>query len=228
MKATISYFTHKGMKNNENYDALLVNDRVIRGNMEKIESCKEEAKLFAVSDGIGNNRYSGNASLEILKKLREKSFSISNLYAIQEELEFESYIKRFKQGAGATLSGIYFKENIAKIFHVGDSRVYHIRNGKVTQLTTDHTQANMLLHGDKNNLASIYSILMNYYVFGENEEFFVETKEINIQKGDRFFICSDGVVEIIKPIEENLLNFKKSEFAVFDSSDDFSFIYIEV
>ena len=226
MQIKVTYFTHSG-SDGENRDALLVDSVVAGVDMPSCKQIYSASKLFAISDGIGRGKYSKLASMTIVKRLKELGFSLKNLHKIQDELELEGLKDRSKLGSGATLSGVYLDKEFAKIFHVGDGRVYYISDGRAIQLTCDHTQAELLLKGSA-DLASIYSMLMNYYVYGENEEFFVESKVIRIKEGDKLFICSDGVIEAVKDLQDSLIAFDVNEFCIVDSDDDFSFIYIEL
>lgn len=229
MNLTVFYFTNSGY-DGVNKDTILVNNTVIQEKyLKETKTIQAKLLIFAVADGIGRYKNSSLASREVLIKLSEYGFSVKNLYRIQEEFTLDGYKYTNRLGSGTTLSGIYFDKNIAKIFHVGDSRIYLIREHNVSQITTDHTQANLLLSRyTTKNLASIYSMLMNYYVYGENEEFFVEAKEIEVQNDDKFFICTDGVVDEIENLEKKLIHFNEKDFIVRKSTDDYSFIHITV
>jgi len=84
-------------------------------------------------------------------------------------------------GLISTFSSIVFKSTSAHIFHVGDSRIYRYRNGKLTQLTHDHSRT---LHAKKSVLTRALGMDCNVDIDYQN---------ITLQQGDVFLLSSDGV-----------------------------------
>jgi len=100
------------------------------------------------------------------------------------------------RGMGTTLSCLVRAGNYAVIGHVGDSRVYLLRGGSVHQLTEDHTlyraqlkQGNLAT--DPSNLNKGKNVLTR--AVGIHESVEVDTLFVELQSGDLFLLCSDGL-----------------------------------
>jgi hypothetical protein len=87
-------------------------------------------------------------------------------------------------------------ETGAFVAHVGDSRIYLLREGRVHQLTEDHTLVNeQLKHGaiskDEARTAKYKNVITR--ALGTQENVRVDTLHLDILPADRFLICSDGL-----------------------------------
>ena len=90
-----------------------------------------------------------------------------------------------EKGLVATLSAIVFKSTTAYIFHIGDTRVYRLRDGQLEQLTTDHRTLQV---GGRTYLSRAMGI-------GTRLE--VDFRKVALEESDLFFLCSDGVYEFV-------------------------------
>ncbi len=104
-----------------------------------------------------------------------------------------------KRGMGTTLSALVIVGERGFIGHVGDSRVYLLRQGQVVQLTEDHSLVNELIRRGKltkEGLAgSPYSAFKNAVTraVGVYETVQVDTIDFDVLPGDQFLLCSDGL-----------------------------------
>ncbi|WP_200762492.1 PP2C family protein-serine/threonine phosphatase [Nitrosophilus alvini] len=200
------YTTNIGSKKfSKNQDAILLHEKIICNTSlpgVAFKSFDKSSLLFAVADGVSAHRYSEFASCKVLNLLMEKFFKnsiIKVIRDIQEELETLSIHSRKLNGASTTLAGVNVEHDKATIFHTGDSRVYLIRDKKLKLLTTDHTQANAMLKKGEiteeefRNLSNIYSMLIGYLVYGENDNLPVDVTKIHFGYKDILLICTDGV-----------------------------------
>lgn len=100
------------------------------------------------------------------------------------------------RGMGCTLTLLLVGQRRAAIAHVGDSRLYLIRNGQVAQLTKDHTLAAELkrigIIADGEQTHPRFSNSLTRAV-GLSETVEVERRLIELMPGDRFVLCSDGL-----------------------------------
>ena len=113
-------------------------------------------------------------------------------------------------GMGTTFSGLIFTGEKVTVGHIGDSRIYLVRDGEVSQVTSDHTFVQRLVDTGKitPEEALIHprrSVLMR--VLGDVEEFpDVDTYSIDTRPGDRWLLCSDGLSGVVPPeIMERIL-----------------------
>ncbi len=92
-----------------------------------------------------------------------------------------------------TFSAVIIKSHTAYIFHVGDSRIYHLSQGNIEQLTTDHSY----MHGS----------VRPHLVRGLGIESLIDIDylAVPIKQGDRFLLTTDGVHDVLSHQELSLL-----------------------
>jgi len=93
----------------------------------------------------------------------------------------------------STFAGLILKSTTAHLFHVGDSRIYRIRQGNIEQMTKDH---HLVIDRNKAFLSRAMG--------GEHEVQF-DHRTLALEVDDRFLLSSDGVHEFLS--DEQLLNF---------------------
>jgi serine/threonine protein phosphatase PrpC len=101
-----------------------------------------------------------------------------------------------KRGMGTTLVAVLFLGNQAFIIHVGDSRIYLLRNGNLEQLTEDHNVYNEFIKKKKIDLGSAAKLAPKQAItraVGVYEHCEPETLVIDVAPGDRFLLCTDGL-----------------------------------
>ncbi len=109
-----------------------------------------------------------------------------------------------KKSMGCTVEAIYFTQGRYYIGHVGDSRVYRIRNRQLQLLTEDHS----LLNDWKRMKELAGSEVVNFphknvvvRALGLNEQVKVDVVIDEYQRDDLFLLCSDGLCDMIKDRE---------------------------
>lgn len=143
-------FCHIGTHRQENQDAILLDDQLIRDDIGKVKS--NGKTRFFVADGVGGALAGDVASWFLLKNINE-TFS-KDVFPEHEQIEMImreinaaliNKSKKIKEFAGmaTTLSGVFFSENQYTVVNAGDSRVYLCRNKELQQLTEDDVFANM-------------------------------------------------------------------------------------
>jgi len=111
-----------------------------------------------------------------------------------------------KAGMGTTLDVVMVAGPEAFVAHVGDSRTYLIRDGRSSQITTDHTVAEVLviegkLTIEEAQVSPLRTILVN--AIGVSADVGVEMAHVTLKRGDRILLCSDGLHDYF-PIEEEI------------------------
>ena len=109
-------------------------------------------------------------------------------------------------GMGSTVTGVLNLGRTLQLAHVGDSRAYLWRQGRLMRLTRDHTYVQMLVDaGAMSAEAAARSrqrhVLVNA-VGGVNEDIRVDVDQVPLERGDRLLICSDGLSD---PVHDNAL-----------------------
>jgi len=101
-----------------------------------------------------------------------------------------------KRGMGTTLVAVLFLGSQAFIIHVGDSRIYLMRNGNLEQLTEDHNVYNEFIKKKKIDLGNAAKLAPKQAItraVGVYEHCEPETLVIDVAAGDRFLLCTDGL-----------------------------------
>src|SRR3954462_3725931 len=111
-----------------------------------------------------------------------------------------------KAGMGTTLDVVLVAGPEAFVAHVGDSRTYLIRDGKPSQITTDHTVTEVLviegkLTIEEAQVSPLRTILVN--AIGVSQDVGVEMAHVTLKKNDRLLLCSDGMHDYF-PAEDEI------------------------
>ena len=110
------------------------------------------------------------------------------------------------RGLASTFCGLVIKSTTAHLFHVGDSRIYLLRDNQLEQLTKDHR---IQMPGEKEYLGR---------AMGVDYRLDIDYKTLEVKTDDVFFIATDGVHEFVsdKAVLDILIS-DKQEFT--DLSD---------
>jgi serine/threonine protein phosphatase PrpC/CRP-like cAMP-binding protein len=101
-----------------------------------------------------------------------------------------------KRGMGTTIVALLFIGNQAFVVHVGDSRVYLMREGVLEQVTEDHNVYNELLKRKKMTREQVEKLAPKNAItraVGVYEHCEPESLVLDVTEGDRFLLCSDGL-----------------------------------
>jgi protein phosphatase len=101
-----------------------------------------------------------------------------------------------RRGMGTTMSALVLRGEFAITAQVGDSRIYLLRDGRVDQVTEDHTLvAWQIKKGLITEEEARHSKQKNVITraVGSREYVQVDTRSLSLRQGDRFLLCSDGL-----------------------------------
>ncbi|MEW6712254.1 MAG: Stp1/IreP family PP2C-type Ser/Thr phosphatase [Candidatus Riflebacteria bacterium] len=216
----ISSFTHKGMVRQNNEDSCLVVPPW-SGIALKSGAC-----MFAVADGMGGQNAGEIASglavetarrwLESVKLNKISIEIVEELFA-QINLEIWNYAQKNPEasGMGTTLTMVLIHQSTAICAHIGDSRLYRLRNNQFAQLTNDHTLVGEQVRMGKMTLeqARVHPtrhILSR--VLGARQFVTPDIFSVELVPGDIFLLCSDGVYGMITD-QQILDQLKQPEFS---------------
>jgi len=105
------------------------------------------------------------------------------------------------EGMGTTLVASLFYDDKVSIAHVGDSRMYRLRGNRFEQITMDHSLLQELVdRGFYSQEEAQRSTNRNYVTraLGVEANVEVEVQELEVQKGDYFLMCSDGLPDMVE------------------------------
>jgi protein phosphatase len=181
-----------------------------------------EARFFIVADGMGGHAGGQEASsiaAELIRSYLEEHWHSetpsptllqeSLLYANEGILKDQSDHPE-RRDMGTTAVVIAFRQDGAWRAHVGDSRLYRLRNRALEQITEDHTWVSRALKmGDiDRDQARIHPWRhVLFQCLGRQDLNFVDIETLDVQSGDLFLMCSDGLTEEVSDdiIEEVLM-----------------------
>ena len=106
-----------------------------------------------------------------------------------------------RAGMGTTMVGVWIRQHIASVAHVGDSRAYLWHNGELVPLTRDHSLVEAHISaGILDRQQSLHSSQQNILlrVLGREVEVDVELNEVPMQPGDFLLLCSDGLTRTVE------------------------------
>lgn len=101
-----------------------------------------------------------------------------------------------RRGMGTTLSALLLVQDQAWIAHVGDSRVYRLRDGALDQLTRDHTWVEDAVRSGVMSREEAEAHAYRHVItqaIGTEAEVTPDVFTTDLQPGDRFLLCSDGL-----------------------------------
>ena len=173
--------------------------------------------VFAVSDGMGGanagefaSRIAVNAITQRFPKhfrteeMQKDSANQNLLVRLFEQIHAEMVVMGTHydecKGMGATLSMAWFTPEKGYFCHVGDSRIYRFtKAGVLQQLTEDHTHVGWLLRQGKiSEREARYHHgrhMLQMVLGGQQTTIIPQAGMFPLERGDRFIICSDGLIE---------------------------------
>jgi len=174
-----------------------------------------ELGLWVVADGMGGHSRGDRASQEIIAQLQNFKPSDNvrtDIEDIVRRLDIANEFCREQvdgQVMGSTVALLYINEQTGHAIWAGDSRVYRYRAGELKQLTDDHSlvgelhRLGELTEDEAENHPSSNVITR---AVGVAEELDLQLAKIELQPGDRFLLCSDGLFKDVQraEIRENL------------------------
>ncbi|MGD7654030.1 MAG: PP2C family protein-serine/threonine phosphatase [Verrucomicrobiales bacterium] len=211
--------THSGTRKERNDDSLIAFASNPAGArklpLEGTKSLAENDLVFAVSDGVGGGNAGDLASSLLLKRMAEiipETFKIAASGFYPDCLDhlsgaIDSVHKHLNlaaeesgtHGMGATVALAWFTPENLYVCNVGDSRVYACRNGELKQLSRDHTSAwaqwkrgeiSEIEYRTHPRRSALYEV-----IGGDHQMISPELLAFPYQPGDRFLVCSDGLID---------------------------------
>lgn len=188
--------------------AVLSDVGLVRQENQDSSAALPELRLFVVADGMGGHVGGKRASETAVETLREHYGATPAAGAAAADRLREAVVRANRRifetaasdeslhGMGTTLVALLVDEDRATIAHVGDSRAYRLRDGRVEQLTADHSLVADLLRGheiseDEAKVHPYRHVLTR--ALGTASEVEVETREVDVRAGDVYVLCTDGV-----------------------------------
>ena len=176
----------------------------VRANKQDAPIVSEKLRLYGVADGMGGHKggevASTSARDDLLRELEGKTPSVATLSGAIEEVNRQIYHQQEHDdaltGMGTTLSVLWMSDNFVYIGHVGDSRVYLLRDGEFKQMTLDHSLVEQLVREGVLTEEEAQNHPMRNIItraIGTDESVEVDVVVEERRKGDLWLACSDGL-----------------------------------
>ena len=176
----------------------------VRANNQDTPIVSEKLRLYGVADGMGGHKggevASTSARDNLLRELEGKTPSVATLSGAIEEVNRQIYHQQEHDdaltGLGTTLSVLWMSDNFVYIGHVGDSRVYLLRDGEFKQMTLDHSLVEQLVREGVLTEEEAQNHPMRNIItraIGTDESVEVDVVVEERRKGDLWLACSDGL-----------------------------------
>jgi len=162
--------------------------------------------LFAVADGMGGARGGEIASRVAATALGEEvnGSGEERVIALIQEANRQVFERANEDsdasGMGTTMTVALVEDGMIAIGHVGDSRAYLIRDGKLEQLTQDHSLVAELVRSGRLSPEEAETHPQRSVItraLGTDPDVDVDSFSIEGKPGDVFLICSDGLTSMV-------------------------------
>jgi protein phosphatase len=184
----------------------------------------DDEGLYVVADGMGGHAHGEVASriavetIEEFIKLTSGDQDITWPYGIDEGLTLNA--NRLKtsirfanqkllehtqqesdcEGMATTVVAVLVEDGVADIAHVGDSRVYLVRNSEIECLTSDHSWVNEqvmsgVIDSDQARTHPLRNVVTR--ALGGKPDLEVDVQTIELEPDDRILLCSDGLTTML-------------------------------
>ena len=186
--------THIGLVRASNQDALLL--------------CPGKYGLYGVADGMGGHKGGDIASLmavslveRFIHDAKPSKEHLRHAIEAANQLIYEEQLHRPDlDGMGTTLTVIWEEKKRILLGHVGDSRAYRLRSGRISQISQDHSMVAELV---RDGLLTPEEARKHPYrniitrALGTSETVDVDIAEFDKRIADKYLICSDGLSEYV-------------------------------
>jgi serine/threonine protein phosphatase PrpC len=189
---------------------------LIRQNNEDSWKVLEDSHFFVLADGMGGHQAGEVASRETVQRfctLFQEKFDPSNTNLTHTKQLIKKLIqdvnatiysmgreKSELRGMGTTLCCILLRSEGLIYAHVGDSRIYRFRKGKLEQLTQDHSLLRELIDlGQLSEQQAEDFLYKNIITRAIGTEPYVEPEvsHTSLEQGDMILMCSDGLSDLV-------------------------------
>lgn len=229
--------SHVGQQRQHNEDCFLV---------------EAEARLFVVADGMGGHaageiasRIAVDAISEFILHTKEDEGTWPHAYDERYKRSTNRLMAAVRlantrvldamrkdarlRGMGTTVVACFADAETMAVAHVGDSRAYLVRDNHLSRITSDHSwvfeqvQAGMLTEteAEKHPLRNVITRAL-----GGALQVSPDASEFELQKGDVFLLCSDGLTgmvpedEILRLVTKNEGNLEQACQDLIDSANE--------
>ena len=166
--------------------------------------------LYLVADGMGGHKAGDYASRFLVERLAAyleenhggdpEELLLSGIRRVNEQLYGKSVSNPELSGMGTTLVAATSRNHILYAVNVGDSRLYLLRGGRLSQITRDHSYVEEMVRlGRMRRGSREYQEKKNIITRAVGTDLKVEPDcfRVTLEAGDRILLCSDGLTNML-------------------------------
>lgn len=201
MKLIASALTDVGLRRSNNEDSI----------------CADvENGLFIVADGMGGHAAGEVASAVAVKTICSQLPPVAAppldaaaclqaaFHTASRSIHSYASADVAKRGMGTTLSVLYIEDKTIHLAHVGDSRIYRLRDSLLEQLSIDHSLVaeqlrQGLISAEEARNSQMRNILLQ--AVGLEDKADVFQLRLPLLNGDLFLLCSDGLSDMLDDVQ---------------------------
>ncbi len=166
--------------------------------------------IVVVADGMGGapsgDLASSLAVQEVSRALHEGEGMLQTVLKANQKIREMVDSQPTLAGMGTTVTALEVSSATGRfsIGHVGDSRAYRLTSGIFTQITRDHTMVRDMVDAGRIPPSAERDHPLNHILsraLGTEDEVEVDLIEGEVQDGDCFLLCSDGLVKVMEDEE---------------------------
>jgi protein phosphatase len=193
-----------------------ITDRGLNPNrVHNEDSFSANEPLFIVADGLGGELAGEVASQMTVEKFktffddatrddgRTPPSELKVIERVIQRVNYHVYQEAQKpeyRNMGSTLSVLYFCDGRALIGHVGDSKIFRVRNGQVDQLTRDQSIVQQMVDrgvitAEQARRHPMRNVLLSCIAHKPDIEVYISNE--TLEENDFYLLCSDGVSEYL-------------------------------
>lgn len=194
LKISVGQYTDKGIKTlNQDFHGMIIPEE---------PQLSLKGIVVAIADGISSSNISQIASETAIKNFLTDYYCTSDAWSVQtsgervlssingwlySQTQRSEYRYNKEKGYVCTFSAAIFKASTLHIFHIGDSRVYRLRNNGLEALTKDHR---VWVSKDTSYLSKALGIELTLEA---------DYQQHSLHEGDTYLVCTDGVYDFVEP-----------------------------
>ncbi len=221
LKIDAAVYSHiGGRSNNEDnfyFNGVFMSREQMNNGGEFNASSADKIQIYAVCDGMGGAEFGEEASLRTVTELKryqkECQQPDSSVYLdkmideTSRKVDEISISKGMPSGSsGSTIAMMVISDYYYRTVHVGDSRVYRLRNGKLERLTRDDSEVQRMLDNGQITAEQAWrhpkgNVIIKHLGMPLSEGKTLKpsiSSRSDLAAGDRYVLCSDGLSDVVR------------------------------
>lgn len=221
LKIDAAAYSHIGVRaNNEDnfyFNGVFMSREQMNQGGQVAASCTDKSQIYAVCDGMGGAEFGEEASLLTVTELRayqkecpqpDNTQHLNDMIdAVSRKVDAIATGKGMISGScGSTIAMLLIDDYYYRVVHVGDSRIYRLRGGKLTRLMKDDSEVQRMVDNGQITQEQAFMHPRSNVISRHLGMPIPEGKTLkptigarsDLVAGDRYLLCSDGLSDVMR------------------------------